>query len=466
MTSRSNGSRKISLLLAAAILLVAGTAFARKRIVLTKFDGKGDSAQTAVAAALARDSTVIGDATWTRAQRRLKLKSAASPQSMARISADLQADGVILGSVRKTGAAWGLTLTVVDGKTGQVSDTLSIPLRSYRMDRDSKKAIAAQLAPAVAKLGTEPAVEINPEPLPSPTGPRASADVDTEKPPLTEPPPPVDTHETTAEPTTTVASSAAGRYSRDSAADIDVGLGFLVRSLSFNYSSSLTGSQIPNGYSGSLVPSVVVNGELYPFALGGKSGPLGSIGLAFTVERVLTIKSKLNDTEYDTSQTRFGGGLRYRINFGDKETSPTLKILAGINHLDFTIDRGSANLGFPNVSYTYIDLGAAGRIPLGSPQLALYASLRYLAVLSTGEITTADFYGTGGATGFDGELGIEYIFARRGIIRAGGHYQRFGFDFDGNGALSNNRDGNSATQEVGGATDQFYGGMVTAGYLF
>ena len=462
MISRSNVSRKISFAL--IVLFCAGAAAAKKRVVVGTFDGKGGYAQAEATKVVAKSATVISDAAWKRATKKAKLKSTTDPASIAKVAGSLQADGIVFGSVTRTGAEWGLTMTVVDGKTGEVSDTLSIPLRSYRMDGEARKAIAAQLGPAIAKLGAEPAVEITPEP----TAPPAPVAEDTEKAPIhgsvNEAPPPVDTRE--AAPTTVVAAPTDDRYSRWSAADVDIGVGMVVRTLNFDASSTLAPTQRPNGYSGSVVPTLVVNGELYPFAFNGEHGGLAGVGIGFTVERVIHITSKFRDNEYDTSQTRFGGGLRYRWNFGNTSTSPTLKLLAGINRLDFSIDRGGANLGFPNVAYTYVDLGAGGRIPLGSPTLALFIDARYLQVLSSGEINDSAFYGSGGALGFDGEAGFEYIFARRGVVRVGGRYQRISLDFDGNGMLSNNLDGNPATQDVSGASDSFVGAYIAAGYLF
>src|SRR5262249_46913524 len=169
------------------ILLFTGAAeaAAKKRVVVTKFDGKGDSAQKVATEVVAKNATVIGDATWHKAMNKLKLKSATDPASIARVAGSLNADGVVHGSVTKTGAEWGLTMTVLDGKTGEVSDTLSIPLKSYRVDAESKKAIAAALAPAIAKLGEAP-VEITP---PEPPGPPAPVAEDTEKPPMPSTPP-------------------------------------------------------------------------------------------------------------------------------------------------------------------------------------------------------------------------------------------------------------------------------------
>src|SRR5215813_2531512 len=161
MTSRSSASRKISFVL--LLLFCAGAAAAKKRVVVSTFDGKGAYAQAEAQKVVAKSATVLSDATWKRAMKKAKLKSATDSASIAKVAGSLQADGVVFGSVIRTGAQWGLTITVVDGKSGEVSDTLSIPLRSYKMDGEARKAIAAQLGPAIAKLGNEPAVEITPE---------------------------------------------------------------------------------------------------------------------------------------------------------------------------------------------------------------------------------------------------------------------------------------------------------------
>jgi hypothetical protein len=473
MTSKSSVSKKSSFALAIFAFFLfglGGTAWAKKRVVVTRFAGKGDHAQRTATDVVARNATVISDATWTRAMKKLKLRSTSSPDAATRVAAAVQADGIVAGSVQRSGKAWSLTITVVDGKTGQVSDTLDIPLRSYRLDGDSKKAIAAQLAPAIARLGNKAPIEIAPEPTrpPLPPPPPKVPEIDTEKPPIgVEAPPTIDTTATTA-PVTTVTAEASedGRYSRSRAAEISVGVGIIGRNLEFDATSGLSAAQAPRGYSGSAVPTVVVEGELYPFAFGGSTSAASCFGIGFEVERVLSISSQLGATEYDTSQTRYGGGLRYRANFGSSAMSPSLKFVAGISRLDFTVERGSADLAFPNSAYTYVDLGLKARLPLGSPKFAVYLDLRYLQVLDAGEMNDTAFYGSGGALGFDGGIGLEYIFARRAVVRLGGRYQRFALSFDGNGTLSNNRDGNSATQEVSGATDQFYGGYLTVGYMF
>jgi hypothetical protein len=467
MSFRSSASAKTSLRVLLTFLALVlpclgpASAWAKKRVVVTHFDGKGDAAQKAVSDVVARDATVVSDATWKKAQKKLRVSGTSAP-AVAKAAAEVQADGVVEGAVSRTGVEWGLTLTLFDGHTGQITDTLSIPLRSYKMDADARAAIARDLPPALAKLGAEPTVEVTaPEPAPAPSAP-----VDSERPPLAEAPPPVKTGGSDDQPETTVSAAGEGRYTRDLAADLEVGMGVLVRNLSFTYAPDLSVNQRPNGYSGSAVPSVLVSADVYPFAFGGSGGALAGLGFGGYFEKVLAIKSKLGTTEYDTSEMRFGGGLRWRFNFGSSATGPSLKLLVGYDRHQFSIDRGAMDLGFADTTYSIVDAGAAGRIPLGTPKVALVLAARYLQVLDAGEISTTNFYGSGSALGVDADLALEWTFLGRAVLRVGGRYQRFAFSFDGNGRLSNNRDGNPATQDVGGATDQYYGGYLTVGYVF
>src|SRR5215831_4564473 len=121
MTSRSNVSRKISVLLGLVVLLVGAEASAKKRVVITKFEGKGEYAQRAATAVVARDSTVVSDGAWKRALRHLRggRSAAKTPDGIARAAADVQADGIVLGAVtRQHGGVFTLTMTIIDGKSG------------------------------------------------------------------------------------------------------------------------------------------------------------------------------------------------------------------------------------------------------------------------------------------------------------------------------------------------------------
>lgn len=473
MTSRSRSIVSTSSRLAVLGLILLGSvdALAAKKVAVFPFEGKGSiDAEDEVASIVQKDSDLVSSSALARAKKRLGVKKL-NESAIARLAAELQADAFIEGSLEKgRRGGYTLLLTIYEGKTGAVTDTLAFKLRSPRLDSDSKAELSEKLVPALAKITAlsdeEPVVDI------TPTGPAVPQGDDSEKAPLADKKPPSDVPapieggEETEEGVAKTSELESNRHARWAAADVELGVSAVRRSLSFTYASDLTSSQRPNGYNGSVVPSLIFTGEVYPMAFGKNPGPAGGFGLAVVVDRVLLLKSRLGMKEYATTQMKVGGGLRYRWNFGKKATLPTLKLIAGFNRLSFTIDRGTDDIDLPNVAYSYIDVGAAGRFPLGTPKAAIYVDARYNQVLSAGEVSEMTFYGSGSARGFDGDAGFELQFLGRAILKVGGRYQRIAHDFDGNGTKSNNRDGNASTQDVGGALDTYLSGYVTAGYLF
>ena len=52
------------------------------------------------------------------------------------------------------------------------------------------------------------------------------------------------------------------------------------------------------------------------------------------------------------------------------------------------------------------------------------------------------------------------------VARAALRLETIGYTFKGNGTQSNARDNDPTTRDVSGARDSYFGGMVTAGYLY
>src|SRR5262245_32116316 len=137
MSYRSSGSRKIrrfrrfSVLLLSCLLLAAlaesAEAAPKKRIVVTKFSGRGDGAQKVVEGLVSREGTLLGEAAFQRSKKKLRIAKAGAPGALGRIAKDLRADAIIGGSVGKAGAEWSLSVTIFDGN-GQIADTVQVPL--------------------------------------------------------------------------------------------------------------------------------------------------------------------------------------------------------------------------------------------------------------------------------------------------------------------------------------------------
>jgi hypothetical protein len=251
---------------------------------------------------------------------------------------------------------------------------------------------------------------------------------------------------------------------------VNAGMSFVGRNLSFK--SSAPAEQAPRGYQGKTVPGVYATGELYPMTFAGAKGALGNIGVGFVADRVIKLNSSVSDgmdgtALLPTKQSRYGLNLRYRHNFGDGPRGVSLLASVGYNKLTFSIDKSGAPenviVDVPNTSYSYVDPGLGVRVPVAGPLSALIEG-KFLAVLGTGEIQEPEQYGAATVTGFDGDAGLEYAIGDHFLARAGARLIYVGYKFKGNGAQSD-RDGNGSA-DVGGASDRYLGGYLTAGYAF
>ena len=105
-------------------------------------------------------------------------------------------------------------------------------------------------------------------------------------------------------------------------------------------------------------------------------------------------------------------------------------------------------------------------MPSNSEKAALSADARFLLITDTGEMQSPDQYGASTVTGVDLGLAVDYRVAQKIVVRAALGLATIGYAFKGNGALTNNRDGQPASVDVSGARDTYYGGSAGAAYLF
>jgi hypothetical protein len=495
--SRSSASAKSSVILAAlvAALLFPGPAWG-KRVVLTKFTGpKAAKAQKAVAAVIKRDHTVIPTSRLNKAKKRLKIKKL-NPRNIQRLAEELNVDAIVSGKVKKKGSKYELTITVREGKTGDTIDKYVVKLREPKVDETAKAEIAENLLNIIAAaetMGGDSEEVASAGPTKGKKGKKGadeeeggdeggddeggddSAGGDEETPDEPEEKKVAmagegeggeggEKPEAEASADTVATPEDEERFARDAAADVSLGVSFIGRNMAFTYDSAVT--SMPWGYRGNPVPGAYVIGEVYPLAFGGGKGALAGLGIGFNFDRIITLRSRLmsGGEEYDTTQTRWGVGALYRWNIGDKVTNPSLTFGLGYNGLSFVIASGATPIDLPNAQYSFVDLGAGVRFPLGSPRMAVNLDLKYLQILNTGDMQKMENYGGGSVTGFDADANFEFRPVTRLVVRVGGRYTRIGYAFDGTGTKTN-RDAD-ADKDVGGALDQYFGGYVLGGYLF
>jgi hypothetical protein len=245
------------------------------------------------------------------------------------------------------------------------------------------------------------------------------------------------------------------------AVDAVVGVSMNMRKMSFTYDPTI--GQRPAGYKGKLVPGGFFDMSVYPLALGHKRPSkdiLKNIGATAMYDQVLLVKSKdASGKELKSAQVRYAFGVQFRYPLGTSETSPVIGARLRYGSQAFKISQPAP---LPSVVYSMIEPGLFFRMPIVGGKVVLDANAAFLAITNTGQIQDGMKYGGATVTGFEFNLGADYHLADALFLRALFNFETIGFSFKGQGSLPTPTD----NMKVSGARDNYYGAVVTAGYLF
>jgi hypothetical protein len=262
------------------------------------------------------------------------------------------------------------------------------------------------------------------------------------------------------------------------AIDATLGMSFTARRLTFDYSSRLAGAQIPPAYRQTLpVAGAYIDATVYPLAWSHKSGGGLLQGLGFEVlyDRVLRISSEKADNmgtlhTLDTSSSRYAIGVVYRYPLDKLAVGGRILYGGQSFQIAQTLPVTGESTDIPNVNYGFLTVGGFARYPL-TDNITVDVDLAYLAVFSTGD-GTFDIgqpmeYGKASTGGYELGAGVEYPVTKTVFIRGQVRVETIGMTFaGGQGTLANTRDSDPNTQDVNGARDTYFGGIVTAGYAY
>jgi hypothetical protein len=264
----------------------------------------------------------------------------------------------------------------------------------------------------------------------------------------------------------------SGRAGTRFAMRIDAGISVTGRSLTFNSRPFTEGVGAPKPYSNTPVPGARVEGEMYPLAFGNPNSPAAGIGIGGAYDRTfsLTLHNALQPTTaFPATEFRWQLGLRYRIAFGKKSTSPTLTLGVDYGHRQFKVDRsnqmGGIVIDIPDVEYVGVIPNAILRIPLGSAVAIVLGGGSVLAT-KAGAIQQPEEYGQAKVTSFEAMGGLDIAIGKKFAVRLTGDFGLFGFAFTGNGQMASSRDGDPSTPDVGGASDRYLGGAATFAVMY
>ena len=266
------------------------------------------------------------------------------------------------------------------------------------------------------------------------------------------------------------------------AIDAAVGMSFTARQLNFKYASDL--GKPPPGYKQKIpVPGAMVDVTFYPLSFNHKpKGIIGGLGLEILYDQVIKINSqkKFADgqgqqqtRDLATSESRWGVAavLRYPLGQGPRAIVVGGKL--GYNKQKFTVEQTLPDSGMPaqktdipNVAYTMLSPSLFVQAPISS-KIILNADVAFHAVTDTGDIQTTAQYGAATVTGYELNVGADYMLTTNIFIRAGLRYEGIGLTFKGDPmSMTHTRDTDPMDQDVMGAKDTYFGGAATLGYLY
>ena len=486
---------KRPLVIAIAALFVfgaaSGTAMAKPKVAIVPLEGDpGGDAQDAITDALGDDAEVAGPKTVTRAIDKLGLDTEMSDKDLKKLSSELEADAILRG-----------TLTSKDGKQiihfklfvkGKKVKGFTIEFGSMKSPK-FKEALHDKL---VEKLGGEKKVaaaadddDVKPkkkgdddaDARPKKKGdddddadarPKKKADDDDDADARPKKKKRVgkagDDDDEEVEEVTTV-QPASGHSASHAAVRVDMGISMMSRQLTFN---SRSFEQAPKGYKNSPVPGGRLEAELYPFAFGKPTSAAAGLGVGGSYDQTFSLNLQSTaqpGTKFPVTEKHYDIGLRYRIAFGSKASSPSVTIGAGYGRWSFKVNRSALMAGnvidLPDVDYAGYNPGLMFRIPLGNTVALLFGGSALL-VTGTGDIQQPDQYGQAKVTAGSGMFGLDIVFSNRYALRIAAEAAQMGFAFTGGSQMTNNRDGDPATKDVGGAADRYIGGAFTFGVLY
>ncbi len=262
------------------------------------------------------------------------------------------------------------------------------------------------------------------------------------------------------------------------AIDAVVGLSFTARNLKFTYANDL--GDPPPGYKQGLpVGGALLDVTFYPMSLNHKKPPtiVSGIGINVLYDQVLKINSQkrysdaMNNPQIanlDTKESRWtiAGVFRYPIGKGAK--APVVGGTLAYSRQKFTVAQTLPNnepTDIPNVEYSMFSPGVFVRFPVIA-KLTANLDAAFHAITDTGAIQTRPQYGAATVSGYSIVIGADYAITPNIFARAGIRYQKIGFTFKGDPMSQTNTRDTDPEQDVTGASDSYFGGVATVGYVY
>ncbi len=432
----------------------------RHRVAVFREGRKGGGALAALTIAVERRHQAISEDQVKKLRKKARIRGK-DARAMKRLAMVLGADALVVVAMSGRGKKSVLDIRVLDTQARLV-ERVRVPLKKADTDAESEQRATLDVMAALTRL---PGDAVAPaEETAAPSEAPAPAPV-AEAPPSAAPAPaaaaeeasPIEAQARRDTAPKEEATEKPAEEGRPPGADVGIGLGFVRRSFEF---TPLGGAKL-QAYAGNPVAGVLAIAHVYPMALSGKRGILAGFGLYLRIDRTFALTSQLQGSSqtFSSSIQYAAAGIEWRFDLGSSSTPPSLSLRLGLGQRAFTLEDPSGLVKIPSAEYGFAELGAGGRLPLGST-LALVASFSYLSPFATGPLGSAGENGIGAdgtASGLAAEGGIELRVLRWLSLQGGLRWEQYSHTFT---AVA------GRTPTASAASDGYLGGHLLGAVVF
>jgi hypothetical protein len=220
------------------------------------------------------------------------------------------------------------------------------------------------------------------------------------------------------------------------------------RTFDFNdpLSNHQAGVAPPYSYALGVAPAPFLDLGLYPAAFATR-GFAANIGVIASYEKLLATKTESSSSS--TLAQQFQVGLRARLPLGDHEAAVSAAYGKQTFHVTDADPTAGTTGTVPNVDYTFVAVGADGRLRLAPVTLGAHVGTRL--VMDTGALGKV-WFSTVKTTSIEAGVSVGYHLTPIFEVVAGADFLRYAFDFNpvqpGAGVIA------------GGAVDQYISGYL------
>ncbi len=205
------------------------------------------------------------------------------------------------------------------------------------------------------------------------------------------------------------------------------------RGLDFDYDPYADGG--PPSYPASNIMGFELSGAVYPLPLQRYDGRMSGIGFSFKVAKstgaTIVASDDTGTGEYEVDHSMYEAGLHYRYPVDQFAIDGEL----AYGNWSHTIVDLPESIQIPDTSYQYISAGAHVDI-FPTQRSSIGFGAKYLHIMSTGDVSSQDWYGAGDAAGVVLDADFTIPLPSSLFLRGGLEYRRIWIDFDGSGDLS------------------------------